>query len=357
MAGNVETTRPVLVVQDAMPGFGLTEAVFPEELAFLTQLPGIDPASRIMVAESLSLERRGAERSLPELNFRHLSAYQTLTDLYDHMIHRNFPDVVVIRTDSSVLKDLISGKREQERDLLRLLVLKLGGKVHSHEIRFWLVEDNGKSGPLSAEQKEQRLQLLREIGLVERKVTKDGKGLVISAGRPGKKAERPKRDYTGKPYVEPIKERIREELEERGWVVVSWEEALGKLRASSFPTADFKRLREGYGIIVRPSRCECLYRINNKGDVFLSYECTADNHDPLVKQEEAPLVIGYQMKMSAVCRECGNHLLLTLQRTGRSNRNGVEIESEVDCPHCRESVIDRRIFHTKKRIVEFEKEK
>lgn len=141
------------------------------------------------------------------------------------------------------------------------------------EARVWLVEpDLTEAG---TEEKKARVNFLRDLGLVEVKSVAGKSDFLFSTGRLKKKRQPIEIDLTHSSWFKPTLRRTTEKMENAGWKVVDYEEAIEMLRASTNALRDYHGLIDGCGFKLE-APCGCQWQISSDG----SWERARSCHDP-----------------------------------------------------------------------------
>lgn len=131
--------------------------------------------------------------------------------------------------------------------------------------RIWLLEPDLIRA--SKEERKLKTDLMRRVGLVDRKSVSARGGFCFSTGRLAKKGERGPVDLTAPNWFEPVLRRVIKEYEESGWKVISTSGARENLKESTFVPDDISRLKLGFGVEIE-APCGCLWRVDFKNGAW-----------------------------------------------------------------------------------------
>lgn len=137
--------------------------------------------------------------------------------------------------------------------------------------------------------KEPRLQILSEIGVVEKSILNSSlSSFCVWEGR----IEKPKKprspidllDKNKRPrsysWARRLWEDMQEEYKRSGFIVVPDPEApiVKRLQASKNPPDDFSRLKMGWGVEIKNPSCGCHAKVDLEGNVDWIYNCGQESH-------------------------------------------------------------------------------
>lgn len=292
------------VVQMGLGGeFGEFQ-VKPEIITFLSSLkPPVRYFQPVVVIASPDIQTTSQLREIPQPEIPKVLYAESMGSLTENLKGlKTFPRGIVLLAspENPVVKTVVDQ------------VLNKGKERH-HK-RLWVVEI-GASRPQETNF-ETKKNSLRRFGLVEVKVYYDAQNnLVISTGRPEKKTKRKPVDLTRLYWIEPVQKKIAGELLTRGWLIVSSEEIDEILLASGFPPGDIRRLKMGFGLLVRGPCGGCLYKIDKNGIVTQVLDCAdEDNCQAIIeklKPKETPkcscgqFCVWHKNPGKYICPSCG----------------------------------------------------
>lgn len=343
--------------QFEMPAFNI-DAARPSDTPLFERLsPKINEHSPLFIADSLSLARQGTKMELID-SFLKGTVYPTLIDLIDSINRSDLPGGIIVKVRQ--LTDFSLSQPEKEA-LTRMVKILKGKKAH--EVQIWLVEEDNMrfSKELSFEDKTARLKLLGEIGLVQAEMKVDSvTRQVYSTGRPEKVVNKNKNKLSGKRYVGTMRDEAIRELADAGWGVVSTKEIDDRLEASSMPPEDLRKLKDGFGVVVHPESCNCLFRIDLKGEVTQIYQCPSEHEEnPQVYEKAAPVMIGDKLPTKYFC-DCKAPIFLRTRDWGSSNGKH-RVGWETYCEHCGLRSCGNRaengVLLTRRKLLKVEEEK
>lgn len=154
-------------------------------------------------------------------------------------------------------------------------VLDAVSKQLKPEVKVWILERT-REQKLGLEEKDARLSLLENYGLVKRKVVAVGnEPFCLWYGRMAKEREKMVVDLTQKPWFRFVLARAKFVYQEQKWKEIDFGQILGRCRASTFPPRDLRDLKYGFGVELL-AYCDCRWKVSFAGDWTRIENCSEE---------------------------------------------------------------------------------
>jgi len=205
--------------------------------------------------------------------------------------------------------------------------------------QIWILEKLDSSQKLSTIEKDARIGIFEELGLVDRRVVRvRNSEYILWYAREEKERKVKPIDLTTRPWFKRVLQKMINEYEAEGWDQVDPSEILETCRHSTFALRDYHNLVLGFGVRVR-AHCGCTWEVGLNG----IWTKLPGSHDeecegvllPFQKHPETKFKVGSNIPTGMVCRRSGCGRNLQFDRVIKGEKDGqVIVLSDLKCPSC-----------------------